>query len=132
MQSLEEKYKDQPHKLDIDGREIIWRDYVNKVERLLVIVGHVAGTFTTSPNPTVWSAINVLIKVRAEALTADFCFLFISGITTDIYSRPTLRNVKILRQSLVASRRRWTFSGEDPHTKRSIFRKERIPVLQAT
>lgn len=63
VQDKEEQYKGETPKLEIDGREIIWRDYAKRVVAIVTIIGDISVNFAPAPSPVVWSAIKTLMQV---------------------------------------------------------------------
>ncbi|KAJ3545821.1 hypothetical protein NM208_g2322 [Fusarium decemcellulare] len=55
----EEKYKQETPKLKVGDREILWRDYADRVVSWLTTIGDIAITFAPAPSSAVWSAANV-------------------------------------------------------------------------
>ncbi|KAJ4245767.1 hypothetical protein NW762_013891 [Fusarium torreyae] len=73
VRESEEKHKGATPKLKIGNREIIWRDYANRVVTGLTSIGDIAITFAPAPSSAVWSGIKVLMKAnvsQCEDLTA--------------------------------------------------------------
>ncbi|KAI7761702.1 hypothetical protein LZL87_013727 [Fusarium oxysporum] len=63
VRSIEEKYKDATPKLQIGHREILWRDYADKVVSWLIIIGDIAIPFAPAPSSTIWSAVKKVLTI---------------------------------------------------------------------
>lgn len=63
VREREKEFKDKTHKIKIGDREIIWRDYANRVVSWITDIGNIAVKFAPSGSEVVWSALKVLLKV---------------------------------------------------------------------
>ncbi|KAK7438353.1 hypothetical protein CaCOL14_007794 [Colletotrichum acutatum] len=66
VRSSEEKHKQEALKLKSGDREILWRDYANKVIPVVTAIGNVAINFAPAPSNVVWSAIKVLLTAHVS------------------------------------------------------------------
>lgn len=64
VRSAEDKYKEKSLKLRVGDREILWRDYTNRVVSVVTAIGDVIVHFGTARYSAVWSPVKVLLKVR--------------------------------------------------------------------
>lgn len=67
VREREEVYKDATPKLKVGDREIVWRDYANKVVAWVTAIGDISINFAPAPSSVVWSAVKVLLKVRLHS-----------------------------------------------------------------
>lgn len=67
----EEKYKEETLKLKVGDREILWRDYANRVVSVVTAIGDFAISFAPAPSSTVWSAVKVLLAVSVMTQTSS-------------------------------------------------------------
>lgn len=63
VREREKEFKDKTHKIKIGDREIIWRDYANRVVSWIIDIGNIAVKFAPTGSEVVWSALKVLLKV---------------------------------------------------------------------
>ncbi|KAM0429782.1 hypothetical protein ACHAPT_006388 [Fusarium lateritium] len=66
VKKREEQFKDETPKMEIGGREIIWRNYASRVISRVTDIGDIAIPFAPSPSSTVWSALKVLLKAHVS------------------------------------------------------------------
>ncbi|KAH0427787.1 hypothetical protein CcaCcLH18_09493 [Colletotrichum camelliae] len=59
-----QKHQEDALKLKVSDREILWRDYANRVISVLTAIGDVAIPFAPAPASTVWSAVKVLLSAN--------------------------------------------------------------------
>ncbi|KAM5354438.1 hypothetical protein ACJ41O_001087 [Fusarium nematophilum] len=62
VRDSEEKHKEETLKVEINGREIIWRDYADRVVTWLTTIGDIAITFAPAPSSAAWSAIKANVS----------------------------------------------------------------------
>ncbi|KID61782.1 uncharacterized protein G6M90_00g113390 [Metarhizium brunneum] len=75
VREREKEFQDKTHKINIGDREIIWRDYANRVVSWITDIGNIAVQFAPSGSAAVWSAMKVLLKAhvdQCQELTALF------------------------------------------------------------
>lgn len=65
VRQSEEKCHDASSGLKIGGRNILWRDYANRVVAWVTMIGDIAIPFAPAPVSPVWSALRVLLKVKS-------------------------------------------------------------------
>ncbi|KAK1508104.1 uncharacterized protein CCOS01_16105 [Colletotrichum costaricense] len=66
VRASEEKHKQESLKLKSGDREILWRDYANKVIPVVTAIGNIAINFAPAPSNAVWSAIKVLLAAHVS------------------------------------------------------------------
>lgn len=67
VRASEQKHKQESLKIKSGDREILWRDYANKVIPVVTAIGNIAINFAPAPSNVVWSAIKVLLAVCIAA-----------------------------------------------------------------
>lgn len=72
VREREKEFKDKTHKIKIGDREIIWRDYANRVVSWITDIGNFAVKFAPSGSEVVWSALKVLLKVFPFIISCCF------------------------------------------------------------
>ncbi|KAL6704775.1 hypothetical protein ACN47E_007696 [Coniothyrium glycines] len=60
----EDEHKSSAVKLTIGDREILWRDYAERVVTLATSIGDIAIAFAPAPGSAVWSAVKVLLNTN--------------------------------------------------------------------
>ncbi|KAK5998063.1 hypothetical protein PT974_00434 [Cladobotryum mycophilum] len=75
VRQREGEYKDATPKLKVGDREIIWRDYADRVVMWVTTIGDIAINFAPAPSPVVWSALKVLMKANVSQC-ADLVAIF--------------------------------------------------------
>ncbi|EXF85873.1 hypothetical protein CFIO01_11964 [Colletotrichum fioriniae PJ7] len=66
VRASEEKHKQEALKLKYGDREILWRDYANKVIPVVTAIGNIAINFAPAPSNVVWSAVKVLLAAHVS------------------------------------------------------------------
>ncbi|KAI3529843.1 hypothetical protein CSPX01_15222 [Colletotrichum filicis] len=66
VRASEEEHKQESLKLKSGDREILWRDYANKVIPVVTAIGNIAINFAPAPSNAVWSAIKVLLAAHVS------------------------------------------------------------------
>ncbi|KAK1471489.1 hypothetical protein CCUS01_05971 [Colletotrichum cuscutae] len=66
VRASEEEHKQESLKLKSGDREILWRDYANKVIPVVTAIGNIAINFAPAPSNVVWSAIKVLLAAHVS------------------------------------------------------------------
>ncbi|KAK9446206.1 ankyrin protein [Metarhizium brunneum] len=66
VREREKEFKDKTHKIKIGDREIIWRDYANRVVSWITDIGNFVIKFAPSGSEVVWSALKVLLKAHVD------------------------------------------------------------------
>ncbi|KAK1466032.1 hypothetical protein CMEL01_12024 [Colletotrichum melonis] len=66
VRTSEEEHKQEALKLKSGDREILWRDYANKVMPVVTAIGDIAINFAPAPSNVVWSAIKVLLTTHVS------------------------------------------------------------------
>ncbi|KAK1448166.1 hypothetical protein CCUS01_11910 [Colletotrichum cuscutae] len=75
VRQSEEIYQDASSGLKIGERNILWRDYANRVVAWVTMIGDISVPFAPAPASPVWSALRVLLQAetsRVEQITAAF------------------------------------------------------------
>ncbi|KAF4779663.1 hypothetical protein HER10_EVM0005702 [Colletotrichum scovillei] len=75
VRQSEETYQDASSGLKIGERNILWRDYANRVVAWVTMIGDISVPFAPAPVSPVWSALRVLLQAetsRVEQITAAF------------------------------------------------------------
>ncbi|KAI3545421.1 hypothetical protein CSPX01_05065 [Colletotrichum filicis] len=75
VRQSEEIYQDASSGLKIGERNILWRDYANRVVAWVTMIGDISVPFAPTPVSPVWSALRVLLQAetsRVEQITAAF------------------------------------------------------------
>ncbi|CAI0654474.1 unnamed protein product [Colletotrichum noveboracense] len=109
----EEEHSQEALKLKVGDREILWRDYANRVVSLITAIGDIAVAFAPAPSSTVWSAIKVLLAAnvsQCEDLVAIMgctdvvlCLVRRGSVYEEVYiNKPTTATAqKDLQQKLI-------------------------------
>ncbi|KAF5007062.1 hypothetical protein FDECE_6607 [Fusarium decemcellulare] len=71
----EDERKDETPKVTIGDRDIIWRDYAQRVITGLTTIGDIAIPFAPAPSSAVWSAIKVLMQASLTKLGREISVL---------------------------------------------------------
>ncbi|KAF4974625.1 hypothetical protein FZEAL_8484 [Fusarium zealandicum] len=79
----EDEYKDTTPKCTIGDRQVIWRDYADRVVTSVIAIGDVGVAFAPSPSAPIWGAIKVLLKAHVHQLE-DLVAIF--GCTDKVLS----------------------------------------------
>ncbi|KAM0426280.1 hypothetical protein ACHAPT_008320 [Fusarium lateritium] len=66
VRKSEDEYKDQTPKITVGNRQILWRDYAERVVSWLTTIGDIAITFAPAPSSAAWSAVKVLLKANVS------------------------------------------------------------------
>ncbi|KXH41389.1 hypothetical protein CNYM01_04046 [Colletotrichum nymphaeae SA-01] len=66
VRASEQKHKQESLKIKSGDREILWRDYANKVIPVVTAIGNIAINFAPAPSNVVWSAIKVLLAAHVS------------------------------------------------------------------
>ncbi|KAI3530042.1 hypothetical protein CABS01_16023 [Colletotrichum abscissum] len=66
VRASEEEHKQESLKLKSGDREILWRNYANKVIPMVTAIGNIAINFAPAPSNAVWSAIKVLLAAHVS------------------------------------------------------------------
>ncbi|KAM5352937.1 hypothetical protein ACJ41O_005659 [Fusarium nematophilum] len=69
LKKKEEQFKNETAKMEIGGREVIWRNYSSRVVGWVTHIGDMAIPFAPSPSSTVWSALKAHVA-QCEDLVA--------------------------------------------------------------
>ncbi|KAK0378340.1 hypothetical protein CLIM01_04306 [Colletotrichum limetticola] len=75
VRQSEETYQDASSGLKIGERNILWRDYANRVVAWVTMIGDISVPFAPAPVSPVWSTLRVLLQAetsRVEQITAAF------------------------------------------------------------
>lgn len=67
VRSSEKKHDEEAFKIKFGEREILWRDYANRVVSVITAIGDISINFAPAPSTAVWSAVKVLLKVCIAA-----------------------------------------------------------------
>jgi hypothetical protein len=67
VRTKEEEYVNKTPTLRVGDREIIWRDYAERVVSWLITIGNISITFARAPSPVVWSAVKALLTVSLQS-----------------------------------------------------------------
>ncbi|KXH39537.1 hypothetical protein CSAL01_09704 [Colletotrichum salicis] len=66
VRASEKKNKQEALKLKFGDREVLWRDYVNKVVPVMTAIGDISINFAPAPSIAVWSAVKVLLMAHVS------------------------------------------------------------------
>ncbi|TQV92019.1 ankyrin protein [Cordyceps javanica] len=64
VRRAEEKHMKESPKLTVGDRDILWRDYANRVVSVVTAIGDVAIAFSPAPSTAVWSAVKALLQAN--------------------------------------------------------------------
>ncbi|KAJ4165745.1 hypothetical protein LMH87_007365 [Akanthomyces muscarius] len=64
VRRAEETHLEKTLKLKVGDREVLWRDYTNRVISAVTAIGDIAVNFAPPPSATFWSAVRVLLKAN--------------------------------------------------------------------
>ncbi|KAF4860934.1 Ankyrin repeat and SOCS box protein 3 [Colletotrichum siamense] len=66
IRSREKALENKALKLKVGDREILWRDYANRVVSVVTAMGDITINFAPAPATTVWSAVKVLLNTHVS------------------------------------------------------------------
>lgn len=91
VRQSEETYQDASSGLKIGERNILWRDYANRVVAWVTMIGDISVPFAPAPVSPVWSALRVLLQVGSPERTPIRFWVLLTGTGRNKSSRTNHR-----------------------------------------
>ncbi|KAH6643208.1 hypothetical protein C7974DRAFT_119598 [Boeremia exigua] len=83
----EEKHQKEAARLTIGNREILWRDYAERVVSSVTAIGDIAINFAPAPSSAAWSAVKVLLNTNVSERKDLVVIMGCSEVVLRLYRR---------------------------------------------